>query len=281
MESYCVYKHTAPNGKSYIGITSQRPSARWLNGNGYQGQKKFYNAIMKYGWSNIKHEVLYKGLTQEEACKKEIELIQQYDSVKNGYNSSTGGENKNAGAYKYVLGEVYSGFTVIGRTGRKIRLQCNKCGSVILRYAGCLQKGCVKCKCQLKYNPNPKPMNYCIIEYNGKTQSLKQWSQELGIPAGTIRTRYKKGQPIDIPRQGFSKIKVCESCGKEFTYKSKNQKYCCQQCEWDSMKVKRKTFVCLSCGKEFVGHRSCNKDYKAKFCCIQCRVDWQKRNKAG
>ncbi len=279
MESYYVYKHTAPSGKSYIGITSNNPLYRWQNGLGYTGQPKFYKAIKKYGWDNISHEILEEGLTKEQACEKEIAYIKQYDSFNNGYNASAGGEWNNL---KYLLGESYNGFTVIGRTERKLRLQCNECGFILERYAGSLQKGSVKCKCKTKYNPNPKPMNYCIIEYNGKTQSLKQWSKELGIPAGTIRKRYKKGQPIDIPRQGFSKIKVCESCGKEFTYKSKDQKYCCQRCEWDSMKAKRKTFVCLSCGKEFVGHRSLNKDYKAKFCCIQCRINWQKTTyKAG
>ena len=33
--TYCVYIHTAPNGKMYIGQTSQKPEARWNNGRGY------------------------------------------------------------------------------------------------------------------------------------------------------------------------------------------------------------------------------------------------------
>lgn len=32
---YCVYKHTTPNGKVYIGITSKNPLKRWNNGIGY------------------------------------------------------------------------------------------------------------------------------------------------------------------------------------------------------------------------------------------------------
>lgn len=29
---YVVYKHTCPNGKVYIGITSQKPEHRWKKG---------------------------------------------------------------------------------------------------------------------------------------------------------------------------------------------------------------------------------------------------------
>lgn len=30
---YCVYKHTSPNGKVYIGITKKKPNDRWENSN--------------------------------------------------------------------------------------------------------------------------------------------------------------------------------------------------------------------------------------------------------
>ena len=45
--SYCVYKHTCPNGKVYIGVTSQNPLRSWNNGNGYRGNEHFYRAIVK------------------------------------------------------------------------------------------------------------------------------------------------------------------------------------------------------------------------------------------
>lgn len=91
--SYTVYKHTTPCGKVYIGITKQNPVKRWLNGKGYQKQDYFYKAILKYGWNNIKHEILYSGLTKEAAEQKEIELISQYDSAnrEKGYNIEKGG----------------------------------------------------------------------------------------------------------------------------------------------------------------------------------------------
>lgn len=91
---YIVYKHTAPNNKVYIGITGFDPKYRWLNnGRGYKTQTTFFNAIIKYGWINFKHEVLFEGLTEKEALNKEEELIQQYKSYdrRYGYNVSLRG----------------------------------------------------------------------------------------------------------------------------------------------------------------------------------------------
>lgn len=91
--AFCVYKHTAPNGKIYIGITSQRPEDRWGHGANYRDNEYFFRAIKKYGWEQFKHEVLFDGLTKEEAEAKEIELIALYDSTnyRKGYNSRKGG----------------------------------------------------------------------------------------------------------------------------------------------------------------------------------------------
>jgi group I intron endonuclease len=89
---YSVYKHTTPNNKVYIGITKNNPEIRWANGLGYSHQI-FFRAIVKYGWENIKHEILYTGLTKEQAIEKEIELIRLYDSTDpdKGYNITEGG----------------------------------------------------------------------------------------------------------------------------------------------------------------------------------------------
>jgi group I intron endonuclease len=93
--NYCVYMHTSPNNKVYIGITGQNPpEKRWANGRGYKNSY-FYNAIQKYGWDNIKHEILYIGLTKEEAEQNEVELIKKYqsDNREFGYNIERGGNS--------------------------------------------------------------------------------------------------------------------------------------------------------------------------------------------
>lgn len=90
---YKVYKHTFPNNKVYIGITIQNPEERWLNGKGYHHNDYMINAINKYGWENIKHEILFNNLTKEQAINKEIELIALYKSNQGefGYNIESGG----------------------------------------------------------------------------------------------------------------------------------------------------------------------------------------------
>ena len=90
---YCVYCHTSPSGKKYVGITSKDPQKRWCCGCGYKYNKYFWNAIQKYGWENFAHEILFKDLSMEDASNIEIELIKKYktDNSEYGYNISHGG----------------------------------------------------------------------------------------------------------------------------------------------------------------------------------------------
>ena len=94
MDNYCVYKHTSPSGRIYIGI-SRNPERRWNNGRGYMGNIYFSRCIEKYGWENIKHEILLDGLSLQEAKIKEVEFISQYKSNirEFGYNISGGGDS--------------------------------------------------------------------------------------------------------------------------------------------------------------------------------------------
>ena len=93
MNTYSIYKHTCPNGKVYIGITKQDATKRWNNGHGYDTQV-FGRAVKKYGWRNIKHDVLMDGLTLDMANIWEQALIAQYKSndPQYGYNQTLGGD---------------------------------------------------------------------------------------------------------------------------------------------------------------------------------------------
>lgn len=97
--TWCVYSHTSPTGWVYVGITHRDPETRWgMDGvcyvrfcRGTLTQRLFAHAIMKYGWDNIKHEILFNNLSKEEACKKEQELIALYKDKGISYNITDGG----------------------------------------------------------------------------------------------------------------------------------------------------------------------------------------------
>ena len=101
---WCVYMHTSPSAKRYVGITGEEdPVRRWgLTGNGYLKRKpngKYQHpamaaAVIKYpNWDEWTHEVLFSRLTKKEAVEKEIELIELYNTrdPKFGYNIMPGG----------------------------------------------------------------------------------------------------------------------------------------------------------------------------------------------
>lgn len=90
---FIVYKATSPSGKVYIGITSEgleiRKNKHYRDA--LKFDRKFYKALRKYG-SKVIWETIDTASTWNEACNKEKLHIQKYDSFKNGYNSTLGGE---------------------------------------------------------------------------------------------------------------------------------------------------------------------------------------------
>lgn len=121
---WVVYKHISPSGKVYIGITSNI-KRRWEGkGKAYKACNKFYNAIQKYGWDNIKHEILYTDLSEQEAKAKEIELISYYKACNISYNITDGGDGtlgrKMTEKHKALLRKIHTGNTYsLGRVQSK------------------------------------------------------------------------------------------------------------------------------------------------------------------
>ncbi len=90
---YLVYKHTAPNGKSYIGQTHNYQK-RCKEHKNQKNCLAFYNAIQKYGWNNFKHEILKDNLTLDEVNLWEELYIKHFNTMKpNGYNLRSGGNH--------------------------------------------------------------------------------------------------------------------------------------------------------------------------------------------
>lgn len=82
------------DGRKYIGITCQNPLRRWSNGTGYTNNKYFTNTINKYGWDAFKHEILFNGLSKEQAYTKEKALIKLFgtQNSEKGFNLTSGGD---------------------------------------------------------------------------------------------------------------------------------------------------------------------------------------------
>ena len=87
----CVYMHIFPNGKMYIGTCGQDlETIRWNNGKGYK-TRKMREAIARFGWENVRHKIIAKGIpTTEMAHNIETLFILQFNTVENGYNTTYG-----------------------------------------------------------------------------------------------------------------------------------------------------------------------------------------------
>lgn len=87
-----IYKITNKvNGKSYIGQTRYSVEFRWRQHIHKKDNTYFHNALKKYGTENFSIETLeecdYKDLS-----KREIFYIAKFDTFKNGYNLTIGGD---------------------------------------------------------------------------------------------------------------------------------------------------------------------------------------------
>ena len=86
MENYKIYCHITPSGKKYIGITKQNLQERFgKNGEKYRRCTAFWKAIEKYGWDNIKHEIIDNAFSLEEANEKEKFYINHYKTHDKNY----------------------------------------------------------------------------------------------------------------------------------------------------------------------------------------------------
>lgn len=91
---YAVYIHTFPNGKKYVGISSN-VAHRFRNGKGYEHQPIMRSAISKYGWKSVTTEIVLQDVSEETAKQEEIRLIAELQTTDraHGYNQTLGGES--------------------------------------------------------------------------------------------------------------------------------------------------------------------------------------------
>lgn len=134
-DAYKVYKLTSPSGGIYIGITMHPLKRRFMNGRGYKGCPAMYKAIQKYGWESFKHEILFNGLSKEQAEQKEIELIAFYKSNKKGYGYNIENGGNTSGTHseetKRKISEANKGRKVSRETIEKHKETLKKNGSLL------------------------------------------------------------------------------------------------------------------------------------------------------
>lgn len=99
-EPHLIYGYLCKTtNKWYIGQTIQSTLQKRAKGNGYgylhshgiKMKTKFANAILKYGWKNFE-PYIFEVCSLEDVDALEQYYIVLFDSIKNGYNSQTGGQ---------------------------------------------------------------------------------------------------------------------------------------------------------------------------------------------
>jgi group I intron endonuclease len=99
-----IYKATnIINGKSYIGQTTKplekRIGMHYNESMSHRSNTHFHKALRKYGIDKFKFEILTAGCSQDDLNMLEIKNISYYNTFKNGYNSTKGGDGKSG--YKF------------------------------------------------------------------------------------------------------------------------------------------------------------------------------------
>jgi hypothetical protein len=205
---YCVYIHTFPDGKKYIGLTNQNPATRWGgNGNGYRNQEKIFNAIQKFGWNNIKHEIYKDNLSSQEAQNLEKELIEKYNTIENGYNTSIGG---GLGGYESVKIE-YNGKVWLPSELEAIAMDGITAHDITTRLG---RNWSVE-----KAISQPTEDRIYKREYNGKLYTIKELSQldECVVDSSTIKCRLSRGWSVKRAITQYKNVKV-QPYTKEIKY---------------------------------------------------------------
>jgi group I intron endonuclease len=95
MSIYTIYKSVnTKTGKVYIGFDSNWPNRFNTHKSASKNQDyKFYRAIRKYGWNSFEWSIIYQSKDKQHTLKEmESYFISEYNSMKNGYNSTLGGD---------------------------------------------------------------------------------------------------------------------------------------------------------------------------------------------
>ena len=108
MDRGLIYKITClSTGKCYIGKTIRPLAERMRNHfSGYDSCRKLNEAINKYGKDNFIVEVIASNIPYNELDQLEVFYINEYNSVKDGYNIKYGNSNYKGRLFHTLTSEV-------------------------------------------------------------------------------------------------------------------------------------------------------------------------------
>lgn len=177
-----IYKaHCKVTGKVYIGQTRRTLKVR-IQEHLSQSERKFSRALKKYGLKSFEWTVLEVCNTPEEANEREIMLISEYNSYKEGYNSHIGGRvggftTKESIEKRQKTREQNGGYKSVSERQKKNNV--SKRSEVRREISNSVKKlwenpeyRANQIKKQLENNPVVK-CPYC--EKEGRRQIMKRW----------------------------------------------------------------------------------------------------------
>lgn len=100
MNVYTIYTFTNRiTGKKYVGYTGRGFDRISTHKHSLKKGKKskFYDAVRSYDWDNFEFEIIYQSKDKNHTKNvMENYFIQQYNSIKNGYNMTYGGDGQDS-----------------------------------------------------------------------------------------------------------------------------------------------------------------------------------------
>ena len=197
-----IYRHIAPDGRSYIGRTSRRYYDRvthspWIS---YEGSPKFAKAIEKFGWGNFTHEILAYGITDpQQLADLEYYYIKQFDSVHNGYNSISQDIYPISGADLWIVFEEDQLYE--------------------------------------EYITQGKSLSELAEEYGTTSANIYHYIKKYEIPSHSKGYASKKVQDhLDKSWKRNREEIPCENCGKMFLPEIKKRRFCSRECVSESLR---------------------------------------------
>lgn len=100
LTTYSIYRIVCfPTGKCYVGKTCDFKKRKYEHmvalRRGNHHSIKLQRAYAKYGESSFYFEIIERGLTQDNAFEREVEWVKGFNSQRNGFNITPGGDRVN------------------------------------------------------------------------------------------------------------------------------------------------------------------------------------------